>query len=124
MAFMLRRLLRGTGFSAVVLSAIVVLSNEAFASDSCNGSGWLCLYDFSNGDYANFSGPNPSWAPWKWNDRADWVRNDGVSMNACVYQNDGYAGYRVLVPRGVSGFFSPGNFGRSNRWTTSTSSCP
>ncbi len=119
MSSKLKRLLRGAAIFAVALSAQFAISGPAFADGpnktKCEGSGWLCVYDYETRDYGNFSGPNWSWAPYGWDARADWFWNDGASMNACVYEKHGYKGVWLWIPRGAT--VNSRNFGRSNTWT-------
>jgi len=105
--------------SAVVL-AVSASAKVASAAPSCSGNGFLCFFDYNTSQYGSVSGSNRDWGAFGWQDRADVIRNDGLTSNACVYQDINYRGTWWYVPRNHNWYDLPDNTISSNWWMTST----
>lgn len=102
--------------------AAVVLACSAYAvqAHAACGSG-LCAVDSDSNAEKTWAGRNATWG--SWNNRGDYFANiNGRSRYACLYGSTNFTGVTYALPRGGE-FLGRRNFGKSNQWYTSASSC-
>ena len=121
-----RRLIASGVFAATLVGGLTGLQSSASAdlfSRCAIRSGNMRFWDASTDRCGYVAGWNSNWGslPGGWNDRAEQFGNDGNTHSVCVYQDAGYGGTDVLIPRGYALDWS--NIVSSNSWTTG-SGCP
>jgi len=109
------------GAAGLIIATMQIVSaaTPAAAATSCQGAGYLCVYDNAtpSSPWGSIPGNVTNWTnlTGNWNDRADWYENHGTSCNVDLYVNANYLGASTVLLMGESTDWRP-NSVSSNRW--------